>query len=69
VSAEPRGPLVARRAHRLAAPTVQSGRSRRTGEFSHMTLVDDEFRMFVGELVVVLLVDGDTLHVDRIRGR
>ena len=29
--------------------------------------VEAEFRLFVGVHVVVLLIDGDTLHVDRVR--
>jgi hypothetical protein len=29
--------------------------------------VEGEYRLFVGRLVVVLLVDGDTLHIDRVR--
>jgi len=37
------------------------------GEASHMILVNHEFLMFVGELVVVMLVDGNALHVDQVR--
>lgn len=29
--------------------------------------VEGEYRLFVGMYVVVLLVDGDTVHVDRVR--
>jgi hypothetical protein len=29
--------------------------------------VDSEYRLFVGVLMVVMLIDGDTLYVDRVR--
>jgi hypothetical protein len=29
--------------------------------------IEDEYRLFVGSLFVALLIDGDTLHVDRVR--
>jgi hypothetical protein len=29
--------------------------------------VEGEYRLFVGSHVVPLLIDGDTLHVDRVR--
>ena len=38
-----------------------------TGEARHVIWVEHEFLMFVGELVVVMLVEGDTLHIDRVR--
>jgi hypothetical protein len=30
------------------------------------TYVEGEYRLFVGEHMVSILVDGDTLHVDRV---
>jgi hypothetical protein len=32
-----------------------------------MIYTEGEYRLFVGAHVVVLLIDGDTLHVDRVR--
>jgi hypothetical protein len=29
--------------------------------------VEGEYRLFVGELVVVFLIEGDAMHIDRVR--
>jgi len=47
------------RAVRLFAETGRGG----------AIFADGEYRLFIGSYVVALLIDGDTLHVDRVRRR